>query len=71
MMECPPSDGLFQWPEGQTRMPDRASEPDPHSPEDAADIVVDELMADRSTSKKLADEAEGAAEDVEEQEDAE
>jgi hypothetical protein len=64
-------DGSFLWPERQTRMPDRGSERDPHSPEDAADIVVDELMADRSTSKKLADEAEGAAEDVEKQEDAE
>jgi hypothetical protein len=59
------------WPEDQTQMPDRDGQRDPHSPEDAADIVVDELMADRGTSKKLADEAEGAAEEVEEQEDAE
>jgi hypothetical protein len=52
-------------------MADRTGERDPHSPEDAADIVVDELMADRGTSEKLAEEAEGAAEDVEEEEDAE
>jgi len=43
---------------------------DPHSPEGAANIVVDELMADRGTSEKVAEEAEEAARQVEAEEDA-
>ncbi len=43
---------------------------DSHSPEGAADIVVDELMADRGTSENVAEEAEAAARQVEADEDA-
>jgi hypothetical protein len=52
-------------------MVDRSARRDPHSPEDAAEIVLEELKADRGTSGKLAKEAERAAGDVEDQEEAE
>ena len=44
---------------------------DPHSPEDAADLVAEELTGGRGTSEKVDEEAEAAAREVEAEEEAE
>jgi hypothetical protein len=44
---------------------------DPHSPEDAADLVLEELTAHSGTNEKVGDEAQQAAREVEADEEAE
>jgi hypothetical protein len=44
---------------------------DPHQPEDAADLAVEDLNAERGTNERLAEEADEAAREVEADEEAE